>query len=186
MTRLLIMTVGKTHSGKTTFANMLEKELKNSVVIDQDNHAEFINTCYKSLVPQQGPNTLKYAISQTIVDYSLEESSFHLIVCNSNLSKSGRMQRIKQYKEKGLNSILVHFDIPDCILQSRVKHSDRSTAIFRIATTFEEVLERQQREAFKEDDSIPDEGEADHLFVIRDSEEIQWVIREIVGISQSK
>ena len=44
MTRLVILTVGKTHSGKTTFAKALEKELPNSVVIDQGNHAEFLQT----------------------------------------------------------------------------------------------------------------------------------------------
>lgn len=34
------MTVGKTHSGKTTFAKALEQQLPCSLVIDQDNHAE--------------------------------------------------------------------------------------------------------------------------------------------------
>lgn len=41
MKRLVIITVGKTHSGKTTFARMLEKRLTNSIVMDQDNHAAF-------------------------------------------------------------------------------------------------------------------------------------------------
>ena len=54
MKRFVIITVGKTHSGKTTFAKALEKELKNSVMIDQDNHALFINTYYKNLIPSRG------------------------------------------------------------------------------------------------------------------------------------
>ena len=44
MKRLVVITVGKTHSGKSTFARDLERELENSFVLDQDNHAEFINT----------------------------------------------------------------------------------------------------------------------------------------------
>ena len=52
MQRLIIMTVGLTHSGKTTFAKTLEKELPNSVVIDQDNHAEFLHTYYQPLLPK--------------------------------------------------------------------------------------------------------------------------------------
>ena len=48
MNRLVIMTVGKTHNGKTTFAKALEKEMPNSVVIDQDNHAEFLHTYYET------------------------------------------------------------------------------------------------------------------------------------------
>ncbi len=85
--RVLVMTVGKTHSGKTTFARALEKMFFNSVVIDQDNHAEFINTYYKTLQPKQGPNTFKHAITQTIVDYAINHSNYHLIICNSNRSR---------------------------------------------------------------------------------------------------
>lgn len=84
MKRLVIITVGKTHSGKTTFAKALEQQLDNSLVIDQDNHAEFINTYYKILLPKQGPNTVKYAITQTIVDYAVNQTNFHHILCNSN------------------------------------------------------------------------------------------------------
>lgn len=35
MKRLVIITVGKTHSGKTTFAKELEKELPHSSIMDQ-------------------------------------------------------------------------------------------------------------------------------------------------------
>lgn len=48
MKRFVIITVGKTHSGKTTFAKALEKELPHSFVMDQDNQAEFINTHYEN------------------------------------------------------------------------------------------------------------------------------------------
>lgn len=71
MKRLVIITVGKTHSGKTTFGRTLEQKMPNSLVIDQDNHAEFINTYYKTLLPKQGHNTIKFAITQTIVDYAV-------------------------------------------------------------------------------------------------------------------
>lgn len=40
MNRLMIMTVGKTHSGKTTFAKEVESVLQQAVVVDQDNHAD--------------------------------------------------------------------------------------------------------------------------------------------------
>ncbi len=49
MKRFVIITVGKTHSGKTTFAKALEKELPHSFVMDQDNQAEFINTHYEKI-----------------------------------------------------------------------------------------------------------------------------------------
>jgi predicted kinase len=136
MKRLIIMTVGKTHSGKTSFARALEQELNNSLVIDQDNHAEFINTYYKILMPKQGPNTIKYAISNTILEYAVNQTDFHLILCNANRNQKGRISLLEYFKSKGFTSIIVNFDIPDHVLRERVSESKRSTAVFRTASTF--------------------------------------------------
>ncbi|TLS37074.1 AAA family ATPase [Pseudalkalibacillus caeni] len=184
MKRVVIITVGKTHSGKTTFARSLEQQLKNSLVVDQDNHAEFINTYYKTLLPKQGPNTLKYAISKLIMDYAIENTDYHLIICNSNRSRKGRMSLLeKLFDQNKFIRILVHFDIPDDVLHARVTQSKRNTNIFRSASTFDEVLTRQQAETLKEDVTDPVEGEADHLFVIKDNEEANSVIQRIVDIA---
>jgi tRNA uridine 5-carbamoylmethylation protein Kti12 len=187
MKRLVIITVGKTHSGKTTFAKALEKQLNNAIVMDQDNHAEFINTYYKNLQPKQGPNTLKHSLSKLIVDFAKENTDFHFIICNSNRSRKGRLYLLQElFNTDEFVSILVHFDIPDDVLQERVSQSDRSTNIFRGAyINFEEVLVRQQAESFKVDVVDPIEGEADHLFVIKDNEEVNSVIQKIVYIAES-
>lgn len=187
MKRLVIITVGKTHSGKTTFANTLEKQLSNSFVMDQDNHAEFINTYYKKLQPKQGPNTLKHSLSKLIVDYAKENTDFHFIICNSNRSRKGRLYLLnKLFNTDEFVRILVHFDIPDDVLKDRVIQSQRSTNIFRgVYTNFEEVLIRQQAESLKEDVVDPIEDEADHLFVIKDNEEVNLVIQKIVQIAES-
>ncbi|KGX89551.1 ATP-binding protein [Pontibacillus marinus] len=182
MKRFVIITVGKTHSGKTTFARELEEQLKNSVVIDQDNHAEFINTHYRKLLPQEGPNTFKHTISQAVVDYAVEKTDCHLIICNSNRSRKGRVDLLEQFHTKGFVSIIVDFDLPDHVLQKRVSESERSTTIFKNPTTFEKVLTRQQGEAHA---IAPGEGEADHLFVIGDPSEVQDVSRNIVDIVQN-
>ncbi|MCR2821266.1 ATP-binding protein [Lederbergia panacisoli] len=169
---------------KTTFAKTLEQQLHNSIVIDQDNHAEFINTFYKSLLPKRGPNTIKFAITQTIVDYAVNQTSFHIILCNSNRSRKDRMDLLKHFHDKGFTSILVHFDIPDHVLQARVANSQRNTTIFRSAATFEEVLNRQMAESNKSELIAPIEGEADNLFVINNNDEVESVIRKIVDINQ--
>ncbi|MEI4827865.1 AAA family ATPase [Bacillus sp. FJAT-53711] len=186
MKRLVIITVGKTHSGKTTFARALEKELNNSFVMDQDNHAEFINTYYKNLQPKQGPNTLKYALSKLIVDYAKEHTDLNLIICNSNRSRNGRLYLLEElFNKDEFVRILVHFDIPDDVLHERVTQSGRSTNIFRGAySNFEEVLVRQQVESLKEDVTDPVECEADHLFVIKDNEKVDSVIKEVVHIAE--
>jgi len=187
MKRLMIMTVGKTHSGKTTFARMLEQELDNSLVIDQDNHAEFINTYYKKLQPKQGANSVKHAISQVIADVAINETDFNLIICNSNLNRIGRMDLLNRVftKEKFIQ-IIVHFDLPDEVLQDRVLHSERSTNVFRVATSFEEVLLRQKADSLREDISDPNDEEADHLFVIREDQDVSSVVKKIVRLGVTK
>lgn len=183
MKRLVILTVGKTHSGKTTFARALETRLQNSIVMDQDNNGAFINTYYKNLQPKTGPNTLKHAISQLIVNYAKEHSNCHLIICNSNRSWKGRAYLLEQlFPESEFIRILVHFDLPDHVLQNRVMNSQRDTNIFRSASNFEEVLDRQNADSLKDDVVDPKVGEADHLFVIKDSGDLESVILKIVEL----
>ncbi|OCA90450.1 CRISPR-associated protein Cas2 [Bacillus sp. FJAT-27225] len=187
MKRLVIITVGKTHSGKSTFARALEEKLNNSFVMDQDNQAEFINSYYSKLQPEYGPNTLKHSISKLIVDYAIENTHFHIIVSNSNRSRKGRHYLLEEiFNKDQFVRILVHFDIPDIVLQERVSITQRSTTIFRGAySSFNEVLIRQQAESLHEDISDPVEEEADHLFVIKNNEEIESVIKRIIDISHT-
>ncbi|MGR3774215.1 ATP-binding protein [Bacillus paramycoides] len=186
MKRLVIITVGKTHSGKTTFARALEKELSHSFVMDQDNQAEFINTYYEKLQPTEGPNTLKHGLSKFIVDYAKEYTNLHLIICNSNRSRNGRMYLLNElFKKEEYVRILVHFDIPDDLLYERVARSQRSTNIFRGSySSFEEVLVRQQDESLHEDVVDPVENEADYLFVIHNCKDVNSTIEEIVHLAE--
>jgi predicted kinase len=184
MKRLLIITVGKTHSGKTTFAKRLEKELENSLVIDQDNHADFINTHYKALLPKQGANTLKYAVTQTIVDYATAKSNFHLILCNANRSRKARLSLLAKFHDAGFSSILVHFAIPNEVLAARVARSNRNTNVFRTASSFEEVLQRQLAESNQEDMTPPAKDETNYYFEISSSNEESSIIKSIILIAR--
>lgn len=183
MNRYVIMTVGKTHSGKTTFAKSLEKEMHNSVVIDQDNHAEFLQKHYQNILPKQGENSIKYAITQTIFDYAVNETTCHLILCNSNRNRVGRMKLLEHLKCKGFTTIIVSFNIPENVLKERVNRSQRSTTILRTVSTFEEVLIRQHNETNHGEIIEPTEGEADYLYIINDADDVQSVIRKIVNFT---
>jgi len=180
MRRLVIMTVGKTHSGKTTFAKELESVLQQAIVIDQDNHAEFINSHYRKLRPIEGPNTLKFSVTNAIVKYAIEESNFHIILSNSNLNKSGRTNVLRLFQDKGFASIIVYFDLPTDLLKERVIQTQRSKAIFRSASSFLEVLERQENLTEKQ----PSKDEANYLFDIKDSNNIINIIQHIKDISE--
>ncbi|MBX4149172.1 ATP-binding protein [Paenibacillus lautus] len=180
MRRLVIMTVGKTHSGKTTFAKELESVLQQAIVIDQDNHAEFINRHYKKLRPVEGPNTLKFSVTNAIVNYAMEESNFHIILSNSNLNKSGRTNVLRHFQDKGIESIIVHFNLPIDLLKERVIQTQRSKAVFRSASSFLEVLERQE----KTTEFQPSTDEANYLFEIKDPNDTFEIIQQIKEISE--
>lgn len=184
--RLMIMTVGKTHSGKTTFARLLEQSLENSFVMDQDNQAEFINTYYQKLQPNTGPNIFKNSLSRFIVEYAIENTKLHLIICNSNRNRISRLKLFDElFTQEQFIRILVNFDIPDEVLLNRVKQSQRSTNIFRGSySSFEEVLIRQQHESSNEDVIEPTIDEADYLFEIKDNKEVESVIQKIVYIAK--
>jgi len=72
------------------------------------------------LLPEEGPNTFKHAISQPVVDYAVEKTECHLVICNSNRSCKVRMELLEQFHKEGFESILVEFDFSDHILQERV------------------------------------------------------------------
>ncbi|WHY27032.1 AAA family ATPase [Bacillus wiedmannii] len=186
MKRFVIITVGKTHSGKTTFARALEKELPHSFVMEQDNQAEFINAHYEKLQPAGGANTFKHGLSKFIVNYAKEHTNLHLIICNSNRSKNGRLFLLNElFPQNEYVRILVHFDIPDDVLYERVDRSTRSTNIFRGSySSFKEVLNRQQAESLHEDVVDPIENEADYLFVIRNSKDVNSIIEEIIHLAK--
>lgn len=66
-------------------------------------------------------------------------------------------------------------------------NSKRNTNILRGAySNFEQVLIRQQAESLHEDVVDPGEGEADYLYIIKDSKEVNSTIKEIVKISKCK
>lgn len=179
MKRLLVMTVGKTHSGKTTFAQNLAKALPNAAVIDQDNQAEFLQAYYQGLLPKDGPNRLKTALSRTIIEYAADETDCHLVLCNANRGEKSRRELLSFFQRKGFTCLLVSFDMPEALLQERVSATTRSISVLRSAVSFSEVLARQGME----DVQKPDASEADHLFIVRSEADVEPVIREILLVS---
>lgn len=180
--RLLVMTVGKTHSGKSTFGQLLASRLGNACVIDQDNHAAFVNAHYRSLLPKQGPNELKYSVSEAVIDYAMTRTDVHVVLCNAYRSRSGRRKLLEKFQAHGFTTVLVHFDIPGEVLEARVAATTRSTAVLRSASSFAEVLARQGAESGKGDIAPPEAGEADFVFRLEGSREVQPVIDQILDL----
>lgn len=182
MKRFIIMMVGKTHSGKTSFAKELEDRVEQAVMIDQDTHALFLQNHYQKLVPKTGPNDLKHAITQTIVDYTVNETDAHLILSNANLNRSSRTRLLNYYLDRGFTSIIVYFDLPESLLRKRIAIGNRDMGILRTSSSFEQVLDRQLRKGKVEE---PSADEADHLFVIRELYNVGHVLDKVINTIQN-
>lgn len=183
MNRVAVITVGKTHSGKTTFAKALERQLAGAIVVDQDNHAEILQTYYPALVPKAGANAIKYALTQTIVDHAVDQTDCHIILCNANRNQQGRLKLLDFYRSKGFTTILVNFDIADEILETRIDQTGRDTSILRTVSSFMNVLERQQMEAIGNPGVTPTPGEADYLFNVANEQQVEAAISDITEIA---
>jgi predicted kinase len=177
MKRVLVMTAGKTHSGKSTFARRLAEKLPNTAVIDQDNQAEFLHTHYPALLPTEGPNRVKHALTRTLVEYAAGETDCHVVLCNANLEANSRQELLRYFREKGFVCILVNFLVPDEVLLERIRTSNRSRSVLRTAVSFEEVLARQSGA------SAPGREEAEHGFAIRSESDVTEVLGRILGIA---
>lgn len=178
MNRLVIMTVGMTHSGKTTFAKALERRIGNAVVVDQDNHSEFLQTHYEKLVPKDGANHIKHALTKMIVDYAINHSDCHLILCNANRNQESRKKLLSYYRKHDFTSVLVHFDLPISLLKERIAKNNRDTLRLRTASSYDEVLARQDKQTGMEAHN-PIAGEADYLFTVKDEGDVSAVIEMI-------
>ena len=176
------MTVGKTHSGKSTFGQLLASRLGNTCIIDQDNQAAFINSHYRSLLPEQGPNELKYSVSETIIDYAVTRTDVHVILCNAYRSRTDRSKLLGKFRAHGFTTVLVTFNLPDEVLAARVAATTRSTEVLRSASSFAEVLARQGAETGS-DVTPPEAGEADFMFRLEDSQEVPPVIDQILELT---
>ncbi|WP_431811685.1 AAA family ATPase [Lysinibacillus sp. FW12] len=144
MTRFCVLTIGKTHSGKSTFARSLEQMCQNCIVIDQDQQAQFLYDSYSKLIPNNGENTIKYKLTETLVQYAVDHTKFHIVLCNSNLNEFNRNRLIQRFNNSGFHIIIVKFYLPIEILESRINEARRDTSILRTVQTFKDVLNSQK------------------------------------------
>jgi predicted kinase len=102
----------------------------------------------------------------------------HIILSNSNLHEPSRRDVLRFFQEKGFKSILVYFDLPIKLLEERIERTQRNKTIFRSASSFQEVLDRQK--GLQPDQPTPEE--ADYSFVIHDPSDIPAIIKQIQHI----
>lgn len=177
----LIMLIGKTHSGKTTFAENLNKKFPNLLVLEADPIAIFVkekfpalsNLDYKKHTGKFKNIALKFKTFLLFLEFGLSLGKT-IILSNSNMWDKGRKMVFKLCKKFNYEVIGIYFDYPEEILKSRVKKTDRSKEILRIAKDFDDLLNKQKSRMQE-----PKSKEFDEFFVIKKEEDIDKIMKSL-------
>lgn len=175
------MLVGYTHSGKTTFAKKLIKSLNDTILIDNDEIASFINKKYPSAVFSpynkikrtfKEPN-LKFLLSQDIFKFSLR-AGLNIIHASGNLGKDARLVITNNAKKYNYKLITVYFNLPRGLIIKRISSTKKGTSAFKSAKSWSEVLVKQDKYA-----ELPPSQKNTIYFEIKDPKDYQKVLKEL-------
>lgn len=173
----LIMFIGKTHSGKTTFAKELEEIKKDILVLEADPIALFMRENFPKLRELDDKEhsgafknaSLKYRLFLLMVEFSMSFCRT-IILSNSNMYERGRRLVFKLAKKYKYKTIGVYFDFPEEILINRIKKSKRTTKILRVSKDFNDLIINQRTRM-----QAPEPNNFDRFYRITTEEELNKV-----------
>lgn len=163
----LIMFIGKTHSGKTTFAKELEKENKELVVLEADPISLFLKEHFPKLIEDSSKEiNLKYQTFLLFVESAMSTGKM-ILLSNSNMYRKGRelifnLSKKYNYKIQG-----VYFDYPENTLFERAQISNRNTAVLNRSRDFNELIINQRTRM-----EIPNSHNFENFFTIKSEAEL--------------
>lgn len=184
----VLMTVGKTHSGKTTFGRELAKRLGPCCLLDSDEVAEFLKSKYPSVYQsdyEEGSEQptrgyyLKLAIVAEVYKTALQ-TNLPIIFTTSNAKKQIRQEICRLAKESGRSTIIVHFNIADEVLVERINNSQRLGSNQAEIQSFNHFLTNIQTHRFE----VPTAAEVDHYFEIN-RESNKQVLEQVLKVMRS-
>lgn len=178
--KFLIFTVGKTHSGKTTFARRLQKLLPNTIHIDQDDIALFLKEKYPKLRDLPHSGELKFKINKLLCITALQEN-FNVVLSSGSINKATRKVITGIAKKESTKSVLVSFAISDDLLLKRISKSEKTTKVLNESKGFVELLTKKQAKLFES----PNSREADYFFEIKKVKDADLVIKKLLALYQS-
>ena len=179
----LIMTVGKTHSGKTTFAKKLHQKLPSFSLIETDDIVPFLREHVPEILAYEKNRghvldalALRSSIGRLMVETDLSYG-ISLIIPNGHITKKVRDQKREIAQKYHAKIIYVSFELPKSILEKRIRASERSTNPLNVSKSYQDVLDRQQ-EIFE----APLEKEADYFFTIKKASDGPRVMKQICAL----
>jgi len=184
------MTVGKTHSGKTTFGKKLAKKLKHFCLLDSDEIAIFLKHRYPNLYNGDfvGDSTklsagyyLKLSLVLEVYKTALK-TDLPIISTSANSKKGIRGRIIKMAEESGRKVILVYFNLPDEVLLKRIEKGRESSRSLAPSKEFKDFLINKQSQQFE----VPRKKEAGYYFEITDNASYKRVFEEVSRLFKNK
>lgn len=178
--KTLIMLIGKTHSGKTTFANKF-KTKSDLLILEADPIAVFMKDKFPKLrkIDDTEHNgnfkniSLKFKVFLLFVEFGLS-TGLPIMLSNSNMWSRGRKMIFKLCKKFKYKTIGVYFDYPEEVLIDRIKKTSRSTEALRLSKTFNKLI-INQRSRMQE----PKKKEFDEFFVVKKEGDLEKIIKDL-------
>lgn len=155
----LFLTVGMTHSGKTTFGKRLRESLGDSakfIHVDNDVADEFLRENFNNLridpaiLATRTPTNpdLRLLVPQLIVDYALKEG-YSAIATASHPRRAIRRSYYKIAKKNNAKVVLLILKISEEQATARLKAANRSTGILDTrpfnSTSFHDLYNKQKQ-----------------------------------------
>lgn len=180
--KILIMFVGKTHSGKTTFAKELKKEAEDVLILEADPIAAFMKNEFPDLRMSDDDEhaklfenlTLKFRTFLLFIEFSLSLGK-PIILSNSNMTMSLRESILNLSKKFNYRTVGVYFDFPEELLLNRVQNSNRETIVLRKTVSFKELVIKQRDRM-----QMPTPSEFDEFFTINSQDSLELVKQDLI------
>jgi predicted kinase len=178
----LIMFIGKTHSGKTTFAKELEKE--NIIILEADPIALFMKEHFPKLRENDNKHhnssfneiSIKYKTFLLFLEFAMSLNKT-IILSNSNMYEDGRKFIFNLCKNFNYKNIGVYFDFPEDFLIERIKKSKRTTAILNVSRDFNDLIINQRTRM-----EIPSPNDFEKFFVIKSEKDLIKIKNKLIKI----
>jgi predicted kinase len=179
----LVMFIGKTHSGKTTFAKVLTESLPDVLNLEADPISIFMKEEFPKLRELDDRNhsgdfkemSLKFKTFLLFVEFAMSLKK-PVVLSNSNMWVKGREAIFELCKKFNYEVIGVYFNLPEDVLSTRIDSAQRETKALRISKDFQDLLIRQ-----KDRMQIPDPSVFSEFFVIKSELDLERVKNEIIS-----
>jgi predicted kinase len=179
--KYIVMCVGHTHTGKTTFAKKLVKDMPNMVIIDNDEISAFLNEKYLVAVLSpynkikrtfKEPN-FKFLISQDIFKFCLR-AGLNIIHSSGNLGKDARLLIKNNARKYGYDVITIYFNLSKDLIHERINNTTKDTRSLWRSKNWNEVLTKQENYA-----QLPPSKRNTIYFEIKNNSDYEKVFKEV-------